>query len=333
MFQFLYRRLSTRFIAVLVVGILQGATAMSIHASSPPLPSIDFEAMLDTRMYPSGMLGIGASGYSLVFAPQGSPVDAGVEVVSASAGAVAMHRFRPEFRVTHLAFGMMQLDGPGDVQLPSAGAYELRFHVSGRVASVLPFEAHRSSGDDPFAPQATWSYSGPWERWGYLIGTDYRDLKSGADIKAVNLVWWTGQRDLAAGTTRAEPAAAELYRDGTMVAHSRRNTMSIHPEHYRRERPWTLFRPHAEKDSNVAHALSTQELLGSPGTYELRVKRVKDAAVVRRFRFTVQDNKVVPHPRTVLGHQPATQYIAPRVIKKGSNVYEFTEAIWIESTR
>ena len=38
----------------------------------------------------------------------------------------------------------------------------------------------------------------------------------------------------------------------------------------------------------------------------------------------------VEHPRTKFGYEPQTDFIAPRVQKKGSTSLELTESIWIE---
>ena len=292
-------------------------------------PTFDYESLLDTKLYPSGVVGLGAQAYNLVFAPP-PPLSAAVTLAARQGGKVASFAFLPEYRLTSQVFAQVQVEGPAEINLPAPDLYELQFYVGGQPAGLLRFQANRPAATDPFAPATDWNFRGPWSSWGYLIGSDWRDFSSGRDFQAVNLVWWAGDGDLAPGQSRAG-AMATLRRGGTVVAHSKRQSMTIHRRHYVREQPWTLFHPHEDRQSQQARALSMEELLGVDGEYELQVSRAEDEHVIRRFVFQVRGNAWVPHPRTVPGYQPAHGFIAPRVVRKQSNVYEFTEVRWIES--
>ncbi len=298
------------------------------NASANP-PIFDHESLLDVRLYASGMVGLGSQPYNLVFAPA-APLEAAITVAGKTLGKVASHSFRPDYPVTWQVFSQVQLDGPGQVSLPAPDLYELQFYVAGQPAGLLRFQAERPASTDAFTPATEWTYRGPWSSWGYLTGTNWRDFSTGKDFQAVNLVWWTGDGDLNAGQSRAN-AMATLRRDGAVIAHSKRQSMVIHKRPYVREKPWTLFHPHEDKESLRARAIDLGDLLTTGGEYELQVTRLEDNAPLRRFAFKVKDGAWVPHPRTVPGFQPAHGYIPPRVVRKGSNVYEFVEVYWIES--
>jgi hypothetical protein len=65
------------------------------------------------------------------------------------------------------------------------------------------------------------------------------------------------------------------------------------------------------------------------GAFELNVTRSSDGAVLRDFTVTVAEGQIAPLASTQLGFEPPTDFIAPRVLRKGSTVYEFEDAIWI----
>ena len=66
------------------------------------------------------------------------------------------------------------------------------------------------------------------------------------------------------------------------------------------------------------------------GDYELEVSRQSDGGLIRRFNFVVEDGKIKPLAASQLGHEPAIDYVVPRVLKRGSNRDEFVEAIWLK---
>ena len=46
--------------------------------------------------------------------------------------------------------------------------------------------------------------------------------------------------------------------------------------------------------------------------------------------FTVASNVITPLARTQLGFDPRLNFIPPRAAKKGSNVFEVIETVWLE---
>jgi hypothetical protein len=90
---------------------------------------------------------------------------------------------------------------------------------------------------------------------------------------------------------------------------------------------FTLFEPHKANSPNALPlAKSTIE---QDGNYQLTIKTEEDGKVIRSYKFTSSNGKLNPLPRTVMGYQPHSDYIAPRIQKPGSSNYEFIEAFWI----
>lgn len=91
-----------------------------------------------------------------------------------------------------------------------------------------------------------------------------------------------------------------------------------------------MFHPHEARQSHAARHFTRTDWL-QDGEHELRVTRQSDDSLLRAFKFTVAAGAMVPLPRTVLGHQPALDYLPPRVAKRNVNIFEVHPAIWLES--
>jgi hypothetical protein len=122
---------------------------------------------------------------------------------------------------------------------------------------------------------------------------------------------------------------AQLIRGGKVVAHSKRRVAFFSGGHFKR-RKFNLFHPHPIKKEANAVFFTMQDLLVD-GDYELRITRRTDKKLIRNFRISVAGGKLRTLKRSTLGYKPATDYIVPRVTKKGSTAYEFVEATWIVS--
>jgi len=282
-------------------------------------PSIVFESLLDTAFHPSGVIAFDT--LDVAFAPP-PPAKGRIEVMTADGAAIASFDSLPDYRFQDKAFARMAFTGPAHVQLKDPGNYQIRVSIDGKPATVMPFTAKPSSSGDAFNPTRTWSFEGPWTRWGYFTLRDFKD------VKVIDFVYWTGSGDLPDGKAR-DSLQATLRRGGATIAHSSGYAGTITKERFRRQK-LTLFRPHEAKKEPNPIPFGIADLL-APGDYELRLERQSDGKMLRSFKFATKEGRIVPHPRTALTHKPGTEFIAPRVVKKGSNVYEFAGAEWLES--
>ena len=118
-----------------------------------------------------------------------------------------------------------------------------------------------------------------------------------------------------------------LLRDGSEVAHSKRTQGQITTGHFKRTRTF-LFHPHSQKESPNVPVFSLQDLKVD-GAYEVRVTRKSDGKMIRSYDFDVAGGVITPLPQTQLGYEPASDYVLPRVLKRGATTLEMVEAIWI----
>ncbi len=282
-------------------------------------PSVVFESLLDTPFHPTGIIAFDT--LDVVFAPP-APVKGRIEVLAADGTPVASFDSLNDYRLTDKAFARMAFIGPAHAQLKEPGSYLVRVSINGRVATEMPFVARAAGTGDAFNPTKSWSYEGPWTRWGYFTLRDFKD------VKVIDFVYWTGSGDLPDGKAK-DALQATLRRGDETIAQSSGHRGSIVRERFRRQM-LTLYRPHDPKREPNPVPFGLADLL-APGEYELRLDRQSDGKTLRRFRFATRDGRIVPHPRTALTHTPGTEFIAPRVVRKGSNIYEFAGAEWLEA--
>ena len=261
--------------------------------------------------------------YDLVFAPEG-PAKAVVGVVNSNGDVLAQHAFLPNYRVREGVFARLAVDGPADLQLSEPGIYTMVFVVDGKPITRFPFILKQTgAGDDPYNPKKTYAFDGYWRQLAHITTSTLND----EPIPIFSV--WLGGLDLPAPEARQGFYRANLYRNGTLLAHTNRAADSYSSGHFKR-RKFTLFHPHEEHQEVNARQLRMKEML-IDGEYELVLERKPDGVKLRHFKFTVADGKITPLARTQLGFDPAVDFIVPRVTKKGSTVYEFVEAIWIGS--
>jgi len=285
-------------------------------------PAVVFEGLMDGYFGDDdGLVSFGA--YDLVFAPDG-PAKAVVGLVDADGNVLAQYNVFPDYKIREGVFARMQVEGPADIQLTEPGLYTMVFVFDGVAITRFPFVLNQTgAGDDPYNPEKTYAFDGYWRTLAHITTGSFKD----EPIPVVSM--WLGGPDMADPETFQAFFMARLYRDGSLVAHSKRQTSAYGNGHFERHEV-LLYQPHDEKQAPNAVPLTMEELLVD-GAYELVVTRADDDAELRRFRFTVEGGGILPLPRTELGFEPAVDFIVPRVVKKGSTAYEFVEVIWIGS--
>ncbi len=302
-------------VVLLAVTAWPGAATAAQHP-----PTFDFEKVLDTYLDDTSGL-ISFTDYRVIFAPNGE-FNAVVAVLAPAGQIVASFPFAKEYRPKEGIYGRVQVETPADVSLSEPGIYTIVFVVDGVPVTRMPVKLVRvDGGDDPFNPGATYQFDGYWRTFAFLTMGSHK----GEAFPVVN--YWLGGMDLAPGTVRGRPFVT-LYRDGAAVAHSQR-TQGHYREGHFRHAEISLYHPHPKGKEATARPFVLSDWLVD-GDYELRVTRQPDGALLRSFDFEVANRSFVPHPRTVLGYQPQTDYIAPRVQKRGATSPELVEAIWIE---
>jgi hypothetical protein len=147
------------------------------------------------------------------------------------------------------------------------------------------------------------------------------------DTALPDIVFWVGGADLKPGTTK-DQTYAQLFRNGQLIAHSKRSQGHIAAGHYQQS-THSFFMPHDARQSHAAPGLTREQLLVN-GKYNIRIERQSDKALLRNFTFTVANGQVQELPRATGGYQRTEDFIAPRVPVYGSSTYEFKPVIWIQ---
>lgn len=291
-----------------------------VALASPP-PAVTYDSMLNIYFDDtSGLISI--RDIDLAFAPK-EQINAAVALVDANNTVVASHKFYPDPRWREAVFARLSAGGAADFNVTEPGIYNIVFLVDGKPVSRLPVRLDQTSaGDDPFNPEKTYGYTGLWPLYAFLT-TD----KTWKEEPFPELYLWVGNKDLAPGKDKGR-FRVELKHQGKVIAHSKETLGFITNKHYQDTRI-SLFHPHDRKTIPNAPPFVLSDWTRNDGEYQLEVSRQSDGALIRRFDFTVADNKIEPIAATELGYEPAVDYIVPRVLKRGSNRYEFVEAIWL----
>lgn len=286
-------------------------------------PTFDYEKVLNTYFDDESGL-ISFQDYRVIFGPEGT-FNAQVAVVNSENKIIKSFPFYNEYRNRNGVYARAQVQTPADITLTEPGIYNLAFIVDGKPVTRLPFKLVKSSGgDDPFNPSTKYYFDGYWRTFAFLTMESFK----GESFPQIN--YWLGGIDMAAGKNRGKPYLA-MYRDGQLVAHSQKTQGHFMLGHFKHAR-MSLYHPHKEgKEYNAKPFLLKDWLID--GKYEIRVTRQADGAMLRSFDFNVVNGQFENHPRTKLGFEPQTDYIAPRVQMKGSTALELEEAIWIEDRR
>lgn len=309
------------------VSILLGTLMLSvgIAIAQEREPAIGFESLLNLKMFDSGLVNF--TGHDLVFAP---PSAAGItSAIKVKGGATVLaYEYFPEYRANVDVFARLNPKGIPQHKF-GPGDYVFEFSKDGAVFTRFPFSiVAKVAGTDPFSAAKSYALRGPWQRFAYFYFRNARDFSANSDVSAAYLNFWAGTSDAPPGKQRVA-IQLRLFRDGNLVAHSRETQGMI--QNYPMERhDIPLFHPHERSKMANARIFSRADLVQA-GKYQLTVELQEGKTVIRDYRFESDGEKVVPHERTVIGYNPHSDYIVPRVPKQGSTTYAFEEAIWIES--
>lgn len=299
------------------------ALALLLLAAAPVganPPAVDFENLLE--MYfddESGLIAFGD--YTLGFASD-APFDGLVAVLDEAGNIVGQHGFYPDYVNKVGVFARIRAKRPADITLNQPGLYTIVFVADGQPVTRFPVRLELSSdGSDPFDPQKTYRFDGYWRTLAHLTMTTFK----GEMLPEVTM--WLGGIDLPEGA-RQDSFVATLYRNAIPVAHSKQDLGIIRPGHFQRTKA-ILYHPHDRRQAPNAKPFLLADWQ-QDGQYELQVSRSSDGLKIRSFDFQVADAEIVRLERSKLGHEPATDYLMPRVLKRGATGLEMTEAIWIQ---
>ncbi len=261
----------------------------------------------------------------VIFAPE-DQFNGKIAVLDKNNTVISSFDFYKDYKVKNGVFARVLAKTPADVTLTKPGVYSIVYLVDGKPATRLPFQLKQSSaGSDPFNPVKTYQFDGYWRSFAY-INLD----KSWKGDAYPEVFFWLGGVDLPDGKDR-DGRMASLFRDGKLVAHSKRTQGIIRKGHFKEDKS-TFYHPHdAGKEVNAIPFLLKDWLVD--GVYELRINRMSDKVALRSYDFKVAEGKIEQHPRSILGYQPRVDFIAPRIQKKGGSSLEMTEVFWIEDRK
>ncbi len=309
-----------RWIAAFIVAVTFVSTAKHTLAQAVHAPAVEWETILDTFFHNDNGT-IRLDSYVIAFAPEGE-LKAEVVIMGDDRKIRARFPFHSEANVRDGAFAKAGVQGPAEVQLTEPGLYNLIFVVNGKPATAFAFTLKDAdTGDDELNPKQAYHFDGLWRQFAHLTMRNFKDEQ------IPELSFWVGGLDLPAGAKKGMYRAA-LLRDGKEVAHSKTNLGNIAPGHYKRTKI-DLWHPHETKTAANAKPFTSTDWLAVDGKHELRITR-DDGQTIRTFPVEVTGGKFQKLPQTALTHDPAVAYIVPRVAKKNVNVFEMTEAIWLQ---
>ena len=261
------------------------------------------------------------SDVGLVFRPEGEH-NTVAEIARADTGeVVSTLAFFPDYQWSDTVFGDVRPQGPGIIDLPGAGDYQLRFLVNGNVATSFPFTVVAEESDDAFNPDTKYHYRGPWEELVYLkTSRTFTDLP-------IEVTFWTSALDLPSTDGKGE-LMMMLYKDGELLARNKKPKIVSKGSNLFGEFRLTLHEP--VDDQNTA-GYPLERLLSQDGTYSLVMEI--DGTAVRTFPLVVSGGAIVASPRSELGYEPIDAYLAPRWfdMQEGSHPQSAPEEIyWLE---
>ncbi len=298
--------------------------ASLVLAADKPSPVVDFDSAMETFFAEDSGL-VDFRDYVIVFAPEGE-LRADVALFDSKGKELARFPFLGDYRMRAGVFAKAGVRGPANVKLDTPGEYTIVWSIDAAPVTRMPFILESTgAGDDPFKPDKTFRVDGPWRTLAHLTTRMFKDQV----IPVFNL--WVGGKDLADAKARDSYLAA-LYRNGGSqpVAHGRLEGTFIPPGKFARS-TFELFHPHDKKGEATAKLFAMKDLVAD-GSYTLRLTRKSDNAVIREFHFTAADGAIRPMDRALPDHRPRTEYLAPRVKKKGAGNFAVVEAIWLDGS-
>lgn len=292
------------------------------YAIADNAPAVDFENIMNSKFYETGTISFGD--YRIAFAPE-PPFSGYVAVVDTDGKVIGQHGFYEDYANKEGVFATIRAKGPADVNLTAPGIYVIVFVINDVPATRFPIKLEQTSkGDDAFNPQIKFQFDGFWRTMAHIT------MRTWKGEPVPELTMWTGGKDLAEGATR-DGYLAKLLRNGSVVAHSKKNTSIIASGHYKRNFV-TLYHPHTEREEPNARPFMLADWQ-IDGKYEISVTRNSDGNKIRSYDFDVVGGKIQGIERSQLGYEPAVDFVMPRVINKSATSLEMIEAIWIDDHR
>ncbi len=307
---------SNKFILFLMLLIVLATKTSS--AQYPP--AVDFTSIMNGFFADeSGLVNFGD--YRIAFAPD-PPFNGMVAVLDAEGNIVGQHKFFEDYANREGVFAVIRSVKPADVQLTKPGLYTIVFVADNKpITRFLLRLEQTSAGEDAFDPVKKYRFDGYWRTRAHIT------LKEHKDESFPEFTMWLGGKDLPEGK-RGDMFVATLLRDGKVVAHSRRTTGHIAQGHFE-PKYVSLYHPHEKGKEVNAELFMLRDLLVD-GQYEVSVARQSDGTKIRSYDFDVVDQKIQEMKESQLGYTPETDFILPRVYKRGSTILEMTKAIWIQ---
>ena len=297
-------------LAVLVLAVL---------AASPPAaaqrPAVDMASLLNIPFYPDAG-GFDARNILLLFPPAGADVRL---ALTDPAGHI-LHEVPFEVRPADVApvfaylnvnsrYGDRQSFAPGE-----PGDYILSVTVDGEAVGSVPFTLAVERSADPFAPGATWTAEGPWQRLAYLAQPTERPEES------IGFDYWVSSREVG---NRTASLSLSLRRGGEEVARSRSN---VHLS----TAGLTFFQDHElakPGDGVTLWPFTATDLAATDGRYELVV--LSSGTPIRTYVVTVEGGRIRPHPQSALDYEPRAGFLSPRLLRTGNSTHT-VDAWWVE---
>lgn len=170
------------------------AVLMCVASFASPVaaqqPTADFERIMD--MYfgkDDGMISFGDQTFA--FVPEG-PFNGEVAVVDPKGGVVGRFSYFEDV-LRDGVFIRAKVKGIAEVKLTEPGVYTLVYLVNGKPVTRMPVKLNKvDDGDDPFNPQATYSFDGYWRTHAHFT-TGLYDEKPFPELH-----FWVGGIDLPA---------------------------------------------------------------------------------------------------------------------------------------
>lgn len=289
-------------------------------------PAIEMTSILGAGLDQSG--GLMMTTLDVVFAPPGG-AEAEIVLKNGDGDVIQSFDLRPEYRASKEVYARLMVNGALYAKLED-GDYLLDFMVDDELATRFPFTVVSEDDGDDFTSSNKKQFIGPWQELAYLHYSKARNFTASTDYNSVNLRMWGSKDDLSVGSS-GEPLQAKLMRDGELIGYSKKPVGFLSTNKPVNRVDMVLFKPHSKQQEANVLGLSEADLLSGDHLYQLTVERQEDGEVIRDFTFQSKDGKLVPLPRTELGHSPHHEYLAPRAAVFGTQNYEFEPVYWLQT--
>jgi len=207
--------------------------------------------------------------------------------------------------------------GSGMVKLKQEGDFVFRVNVAGKEITCIPFKMSVQNSGDPFNPQSTYTKEGPWSKLGYISVNPERAED------AISFSWWGRIGELPDG--KGGMMTVLIMRSGNEVAASKGSFIS--------KKSWqSASRKLKQSGSNFRNNFTLANLTQNDGTYEIILKAGDKP--IRTYIATVSGGKLQHHPRSAMDYSPHADYIAPKIIYRGSGSAsnnKMLDAYWVET--